>query len=370
MNIPPDVGSKPRRLLLVEDDVDQAHLVKYLLEAEGTLSVTLAQDGLRAVQLLEESDWDLLITDLNLPGADGIEVMVASRRLRPDLSILATTGYTGPEYGARARERGADAVLIKPLDRDDLLHHVESLLVSRTPAPDPPTDPESRPVTAPPSVESERSVLVLSVRPGDAEAGCGGALLAHSRRGDQVVLFHFSGGSDPDRDRRIIESAGRRLGARTFITSPTDSGENARSELVHLVTSAIGELRPDILYLPTSQHPHPRHRAVSRAASAAATDVPIILAYDPGDASPSFAPGLFAPLETTGLEEKLEITSGYEPWGSHRLQPMAIRASAAFWGRYSDGALAEGFEVVRGASDLAAVLFPPPRATSGTEETA
>ena len=358
MDIPPDPDREPRRILLVEDDVDQAHLVKYLLEAGGTFSVTLAQDGLRAVQLLEESDWDLLITDLNLPGADGIEVVGASRRLRPNLSILATTGYTGPEYGARAREQGADAVLIKPLDRDDLLQQVESLLVSRTPA------------NTPALFESGRSVLVLSVRPGDAEAGCGGTLLAHSRRGDQVVLLHLSGGSNPDRDREIIQTAGRRLGTRTFITSPYDSGEEARSDLVRLVTSAIGELQPDILYLPTVHHPHPRHRAVSWAASATATDVPIVLAYDPGDATPSFAPDLFAPLEKTGLEEKLNVTSGYECWELHRLQPMAIQASAAFWARYSDGALAEGFEVVRGTSDLSALPFPPQRAASGVEETA
>jgi CheY-like chemotaxis protein len=384
MDYPSSPDRDPKRLLLVEDDVDQAHLVKYLLEADGTLTVTLAQDGLRAMQLLEESDWDLLITDINLPGADGIEVVEASRRLRPELPILATTGYTGPEYGARARERGADAVLIKPLDRDDLLHHVEILLAGRTGSREAsPTVSADPPGGGPPAEdppESEKSVLVLSARPGDAEVGCGGAILAHIQRGDRVVLLHLSGspsrtemgatlGRDPasaiasekdhgsesdlasDRDREAIKAAGRRLGARTFITSLEDSGEEAQAGLVRLVAGAIGELRPDVLYLPTAHHPLVRHQTVHRVANEAATDVPTILAYDPGDASPSFAPELFVTLEETRMDEKLRAALGYERWGIDRLQPGAIRASAAFWARYADSSLAEGLEVIRATSD-------------------
>jgi CheY-like chemotaxis protein len=367
MEHPSTSDRDPRRLLLVEDDVDQAHLVKYLLEADGTLAVTLAQDGLRAMQLLEESDWDLLITDINLPGADGIEVVEASRRLRPELPILATTGYTGPEYGARARERGADAVLIKPLDRDDLLHHVETLLGDGH---------ESREASAtlasPPQGDdppgSAQGVLVISVRPGDAEVGCGGAILAHIQRGDRVVLLHLAGnpplpgmgtmsGGDPasdgdsDRDREAIQAAGRLLGARTFITSLQDPGEETQADLVRLVAGAIGELRPDVLYLPTAHHPLLRHQTVSRAANAAATDVPTILAYDPGDASPSFTPELFVTLGEDRMDEKLRVTSGYDHWGISRLQSEAVRASAAFWARYTDGSLAEGLEVIRASPD-------------------
>ena len=401
MEHPSSSDRDPRRLLLVEDDVDQAHLLKYLLEAGGTLNVTLAQDGLRAMQFLEESDWDLLITDINLPGAGGIEVVEASRRLRPTLPILATTGYTGPEYGARARERGADAVLIKPLDRDDLLQHVEILLANRTETQEGSADLAPPPQADPPP-ESERSVLVLSVRPGDAEVGCGGAILAHIQRGDRVVLLHLARSPglpetastserDPasataaepdrdsasdqasdrasDRDREAIKAAGRRLGARTFITAREDPGEEAQADLVRLVAGAIGELRPDVLYLPTAHHPLPRHQAVNRAANAAATDVPIILAYDPGDASPSFAPELFVPLGETRMDEKLRVTSGYDHWGIRRLQPGAVHASAAFWARYTDGSLAEGLEVIRGTSDSLPFTSSPRHPVPHVEET-
>ena len=409
MEHPSSSDRDPRRLLLVEDDVDQAHLLKFLLEAGGSLAVTLAQDGLRAMQFLEESDWDLLITDINLPGAGGIEVVEASRRLRPELPILATTGYTGPEYGDRARERGADAVLIKPLDRDDLLHHVETLLASRDGAPGVSADLSPPPHAEDPP-ESEQNVLVLSVRPGDAEAGCGGAILAHVERGDQVVLLHLAripplpemgspsgrapastaasetvGGSESDqatdqvsheesdsasdRDREAIKGAGRRLGARTFITAREDPGEEARADLVRLVAGAIVELRPDVLYLPTTHHPLLRHQTVHEAAIAAATDVPAILAYDPGDASSSFAPELFVTLGETRMDEKLRVTSGYDHWGINRLQSGAIRASAAFWARYTDGSLAEGLEVVRDGSSPLPFTSSPRHPVGDVEET-
>jgi CheY-like chemotaxis protein/LmbE family N-acetylglucosaminyl deacetylase len=360
MDLPSNPDHPRKRILLVEDDVDQAHLVKFLLEENGALGVTLAQDGLSAVRLLEERDWELLITDINLPGADGVEVVEASRRLRPDLPILATTGYTGPEYGARARDRGADAVLIKPLDRDDLLHHVHVLLAGKRAevvgGPEPTLERGADDPRSP--AGSERDVLVLSVRPGDAEVGCGGTLLAHSRGGDRVVLLHLSGGphateavEESERHRETIKAAGIGLGARTFIATADGSGEEALLELGRLVSGAIGELRPDILYLPTVHHHLPRHRAVNHAGCEAGTDVPTILAYDPGDATPAFAPEFFVPLPETRLREKLEITAGYEPWGFDHLQPAAIRSASSFWARFAGGTPAEGLEVLKGTPE-------------------
>lgn len=361
MDLPSNLDHARKRILLVEDDVDQAHLVKFLLEEDGALGVTLAQDGLSAVRLLEERDWELLITDINLPGADGIEVVEASRRLHPGLPILATTGYTGPEYGARARDRGADAVLIKPLERDDLLHHVHVLLSGERAEAAEGTEPTlvERGANATRSpAGSGRDVLALSVRPGDAEVGCGGALLGHSREGDRVVLLHLSGGphtsevmEEAERNRETIKAAGVRLGARTFIATADGPGEEALLELGRLVSGAIGELRPDILYLPTAHHHLPRHRAVNHAGCEAGTDVPTILAYDPGDATSAFAPEFFVPLPESRLREKLEITAGYEPWGFDHLQPAAIRSASSFWARFAAGTPAEGLEVLKGTPE-------------------
>ena len=120
--------SSGSRILLVEDDLDQAHLVKFLLEDKGDYTVTLAQDGVRGIQLATDHRWDLVITDLNLPGIDGIAVLEASRSRHPDTPVLAVTGYTGPEYADQALHKGAAHVLIKPLQPDELRAKVASLV--------------------------------------------------------------------------------------------------------------------------------------------------------------------------------------------------------------------------------------------------
>lgn len=106
------------------------HLIKFLLEDQGRYAVTLAQDGLRGSLLVRDSDWDLVITDLNLPGADGMAVVEATRTTQPDTPILATTGYSGPQYADEALRKGATDILIK------LLAKVEALVRCRGPLPD------------------------------------------------------------------------------------------------------------------------------------------------------------------------------------------------------------------------------------------
>jgi CheY-like chemotaxis protein/LmbE family N-acetylglucosaminyl deacetylase len=354
----PETG--PRRVLLVEDDVDQAHLVKFLLEQDGSLSVTLVQDGIRAIQLLRDGPWDLLITDLNLPGADGIQVVEASRRHRPHLPILATTGYTGPEYGARARQQGADGLLLKPVDRDALLQSVRELLAKPAGG-----TPQATPTPEPAAGGGKhREVLVIGVRPGDAEAGCAGSILAHRRSGDRLTVLHLaselgdpSESGDPeggdaaldesDGARDAIRSAGRLLGVRLMVTPQEGPGPEAEDELRRFVERTVRELHPDVLYIPTEHHRHPRHRAVHAAALAGADGVPTVLAYDPGDASPDFTPDRFIPLGDEELEGKVAATACYRAWSLPRLEEESVRTGAAFWGRYAQGHPVEALEVIR-----------------------
>jgi CheY-like chemotaxis protein len=85
------------RVLLVEDDV----LVRLLaVEAliDGGFDVAEAADGPEALRLLDGGEFDLMITDVGLPGMSGAELAVQVRRERPALKVLFTTGY-GAEDG-------------------------------------------------------------------------------------------------------------------------------------------------------------------------------------------------------------------------------------------------------------------------------
>lgn len=382
---PPDTSSAPGpggpvRILLVEDDLDQAHLVKFLLEAGGDYTVTLAQDGDRALTLLQEDKWHLVITDLNLPGAHGTAVVESAREMSSSLPIMATTGYTGPEYSQRASELGADAVLVKPLDRDDLLAEVRRLLTTprqpraaapRAPsvppaeAPSPPAEEPARPSAARPSSSPPKSsppaqplqVLAISVRPGDVEAGCGATLLRHRARGDRVVVLHLSSGEPDESGRRRREAAreaGQRLGVRTFVGNAGSAAGDVEAELVRLAGGAVREIRPDILYIPSAAHDGPALRAAHSAAlDAARSRVATILAYDAGDVRPEFTPGWFSPLDDELMKTKLEALDRYDPSDVPLHAPARLRSHAEFWGRYAGYRPAEPFELCLGDPPLA-----------------
>ena len=90
-------------VLLVEDTLEEALLLRTLLEEELGCKVTLAQDGIRGCQLAENQTWDLVVTDLNIPGRDGMEVIRTSTESHPETPVLATLAHV---YAARPTAMG------------------------------------------------------------------------------------------------------------------------------------------------------------------------------------------------------------------------------------------------------------------------
>ncbi len=360
----------------MEDDLDQAHLIKFLLEDQGRYAVTLAQDGLRGSLLVRDSDWDLVITDLNLPGVDGMAVVEAARTTQPDTPILATTGYSGPQYAEEALRKGATDVLIKPLEKDELLAKVEALVRRRGPLLDgsgPPAPPVTPIPTSPRASRSppeERSadqgprqlrVLAVSVRPGDAEAGCGGTLLRD--RGDRVILLTLTHGhpTPPGVSRRDhSKAAGRAMGIRFFVGNAGSGDEPLEDDLRRLVRGALTEIRPDLVYVPTLNHPEPSLQLIQEDVMSEATGAPAVYAYDPGDSTPDFHPTAFVRIATT-LDQKLEALDSFDASGGAHLSADRVALGARFWGRFEDESPAEPFEVIRGdpPSWLGAVSLLP-----------
>lgn len=340
----------PLPVLLVEDALDQAHLVRFLLEDTGEYKVTLVQDGLRGSELAEEGEWALVITDLNLPGAYGMEVIEASRKAHPDTPILATTGYSGPEFADQAREKGVDEVLMKPLDRDELLERVRTLVRGQA-APDVAAAEDSDVGSGDLKPGPSRSdlalqVLAVGVRPGELEVGCAGTLLRHLRRGDRVVALVLSKGSEEARE--LAQKAGRRMGARSFFgTANSEDPELFERQVTGALSGAMEELRPDVVYAPSPRRRDPLGQTVVEAILDQAAEVPRIFCYDAGDATPEFHPTLFVPVGSL-LDEKLDLLRSYQASRVAPLDPDQARTSARFWARFLDGRPGEAFETLRG----------------------
>ena len=115
------------RVLLVEDDQDNRELMAEVLQANG-YQVVSAASGAEGLRRLAERPVSVIVTDVGLPGMGGLEVARAARKAAPGVPILVVTGYTDRDDVHRARGRDVDAVLVKPVDPDELTAAVAAVL--------------------------------------------------------------------------------------------------------------------------------------------------------------------------------------------------------------------------------------------------
>lgn len=115
-------------ILLVDDEDTVRRVTSRLLQKLG-YEVTTASDGNEALKILEEveKEFDLILTDVVMPGMTGIEMASRVRELRPDQKILFTSGYTTREYG-RAPGQPPKPFMPKPFSMADLSINVRKVL--------------------------------------------------------------------------------------------------------------------------------------------------------------------------------------------------------------------------------------------------
>ena len=101
------------RVLVADDDPAARDALAALLRAEG-FEVTVADDGSQALARVQEEAPDVLVTDLQMPGLDGIELLSRTRELQPDLIVVLVTGFADVESAVLAMQRGAEQYLTKP----------------------------------------------------------------------------------------------------------------------------------------------------------------------------------------------------------------------------------------------------------------
>jgi DNA-binding response OmpR family regulator len=117
-----------RRALVVEDDADIVELLTHYLSADG-FAVESAADGRKALALLRQGDFDLLVLDLQLPGLDGLNVCAEVRRdarLR-DVPIVMLTARGDEADRIVGLEMGADDYVVKPFSPKELVARVRAL---------------------------------------------------------------------------------------------------------------------------------------------------------------------------------------------------------------------------------------------------
>lgn len=116
-------------LLIIDDDLEIRKIIRSYLEGAGHRVID-ADDGRSGLLELRRGQVDLVITDIFMPGQEGIETIRMFKKLRPGLKIIAISGslIEGTDYLDQAMKLGADRVLAKPFRRKALLDLVDECL--------------------------------------------------------------------------------------------------------------------------------------------------------------------------------------------------------------------------------------------------
>lgn len=113
----------PNKIIITEDDQVQREIISDILQLAG-FQVTARGSASDTLQALRDDTFELLLTDMRMPGMDGLELLRQAKHLRPELDVVIMTAHATIKTAVTAIREGASDYLEKPFDKDELLHVV------------------------------------------------------------------------------------------------------------------------------------------------------------------------------------------------------------------------------------------------------
>jgi signal transduction histidine kinase/DNA-binding response OmpR family regulator len=120
----------PARVLVVDDEPSVVDVFREFMSGQG-YDLTVAASGEEAVELIPKVRPDLILTDVNLPGVSGLEVMRFAKQFDPETCVIVVTGYTTASTAIEALRQGAYDYVKKPFDLDEVHRSAERGLADR-----------------------------------------------------------------------------------------------------------------------------------------------------------------------------------------------------------------------------------------------
>jgi LmbE family N-acetylglucosaminyl deacetylase/ActR/RegA family two-component response regulator len=333
------------RILFVEDDEVVATFVVELLSRLGeTQWIASAEEAAALVR----RDWDLIISDIELPGVNGLEFIGTVATAQPAVAKLILSGHSSFDHAVAALRAGADDYLTKPIDPAALLEKAAALIA----------------ITRERRARGQEIVLAVGAHPDDVEIGVGGILLRHAAQGHRVVLLTLTGGEAGGVvSERAAESqrAAELLNARLISADLEDTSVSEGSGTIATISDVIKDVGPTTVYTHTARDVHQDHRNTHSATLVAARSIGRVFCYESPSSTAEFRPTRFVAIDEY-LERKVELIHAYTSQVRirHYLDEELLRCTARYWGRFAQARYVEPLEVIRDSDAPALRDIEPP----------
>jgi DNA-binding NtrC family response regulator len=116
------------KILVVDDEPDMLRLLSMIVKEKTPYDITTTNNPIEAVELAIKGGYDVVITDLKMPGLDGIELLNAVRKFDQDIPIIIITAYATAESAAEAMDKNAFDFITKPFRKEQILFTIEKAL--------------------------------------------------------------------------------------------------------------------------------------------------------------------------------------------------------------------------------------------------
>jgi len=327
--------TKPQRLriLLVEDDAIFAAVTAEVMRERALVRWTPTAES--ALAAAGEKDWDLIITDIELPGMSGLELVMKIKAAQPHVATLILTGHRSFDNAVEAIRVGADDFLTTPVDRATLIEKIDELAA----------------LSARRKAASSAAVLAIGAHPDDIEVGCGGILLGHVAQGHEVSVLVLTGGEVtgmPAERTREATRAAELMSVHLFHVNLAESSVPEGAATINEIKRVIEEVQPDTVYTHSEHDFNQDHRNAHHATVAAAIDVPRLLCYQSSSSTVDFHPSRFVPVDEF-MDRKLAVIRAYTSQVRQRryLDAELLRSTSRYWSRYGQSRFVEPLEVLR-----------------------
>ncbi|HLC16492.1 MAG TPA: response regulator [Thermodesulfovibrionia bacterium] len=115
----------PIKILIIDDEPDMVKLLSMILRSRKDYSLITTINPLEGVELLKQDQFDLVITDLKMPGLDGEEVLESVKKLNADLPVIVITAFSTVDSALKLIKKGASDYITKPFRKEQILTAVD-----------------------------------------------------------------------------------------------------------------------------------------------------------------------------------------------------------------------------------------------------